>query len=398
MKLTDVVRIVPKHKLKIDHEGSHEFVCRIFVVFFLDRSRERRRVNREEQWEDLRMHMADALISPAVGGVMWAATAGLIGYSSKKVKEELDDRKVPLMGVMGAFIFAAQMINFTIPATGSSGHLGGGMILAILLGPHAAFLTMASVLTVQALFFADGGLLALGCNIFNMGFFTCFIAYPLIYKKIIAAGPTRGRILTGAILAAIVGLQAGAFGVVLETVFSGISELPFVTFLLLMLPIHLAIGLVEGLATAAVVMFIWKARPEIMRAAADSAPIGDLSIQKVLIGMLAAAVITGGMISWFASADPDGLEWSLFRTAGVEELQNPGDGVHASLTHLQEKTAILPDYGFKAADEEAKPEEQPPWPAVDPGTSVSGLVGGALTLLLSFCIGLFLKRRKVSIS
>lgn len=72
------------------------------------------------------MHMADALISPAVGGTMWAATAGLIVYSSKKVKDDLDDRKVPLMGVLGAFIFAAQMINFTIPATGSSGHLGGG--------------------------------------------------------------------------------------------------------------------------------------------------------------------------------------------------------------------------------------------------------------------------------
>jgi len=117
------------------------------------------------------MHMADALISPAVGGTVWAATAGLTVYSARKLKQEMDDRKLPLMGVLGAFVFAAQMINFTIPATGSSGHLGGGMILAILLGPYAAFLTMASVLTVQALFFADGGLLALGCNIFNLGFF-----------------------------------------------------------------------------------------------------------------------------------------------------------------------------------------------------------------------------------
>ena len=103
------------------------------------------------------MHMADALISPAVGGAMWAATAGLTVYSAKKLKKDLDEHLVPLMGVLGAFIFAAQMINFTIPATGSSGHLGGGMILAILLGPYAAFLVMASVLTIQALFFADGG-------------------------------------------------------------------------------------------------------------------------------------------------------------------------------------------------------------------------------------------------
>ena len=91
---------------------------------------------------------------------MWVASAGLIGYCSKKVRTVLDDRRVPLMGVLGAFIFAAQMINFAIPGTGSSGHLGGGIMLAILLGPHAAFLVIASVLVVQALCFADGGLLA----------------------------------------------------------------------------------------------------------------------------------------------------------------------------------------------------------------------------------------------
>ena len=227
------------------------------------------------------MHMADALISPAIGGSMWAATAGLIVYSSKKIKEEQDDRKVPLMGVLGAFVFAVQMINFTIPATGSSGHLGGGMILAVLLGPYAAFLAMASVLTVQALFFADGGLLALGCNIFNLGFSPCFIAYPFIYRKLTGDNPTQRRILTGAVIAGIVGLQLGAFCVVLQTLFSGISELPFGTFLLLMQPIHLAIGLVEGLITAAVVTFIWNARPEVLSAAGRSVPIGEINISEV---------------------------------------------------------------------------------------------------------------------
>src|SRR5512140_1975866 len=182
------------------------------------------------------MHMADALLSPAVGGTMWAASAGTIAYCSAKVRKELDDRKVPLMGVLGAFLFAAQMINFTIPATGSSGHLGGGLILAILLGPHAAFLTIASVLMVQALFFADGGLLALGCNIFNLGIFPAFIAYPLIYKKIIGNQPSQMKLTIAAMLAAVVGLQLGAFSVVLETVASGISSLPFRTFVALMQP------------------------------------------------------------------------------------------------------------------------------------------------------------------
>jgi len=132
------------------------------------------------------MHMADAMLSPVVGGTMWVATAATITFCSKKINPQSDHVQVPMMGVMAAFVFAAQMINFTIPGTGSSGHLGGGMLLAILLGPEAAFLAMASVLTVQALFFADGGILALGCNIFNLGVFPCFIAYPFIYKKIVA--------------------------------------------------------------------------------------------------------------------------------------------------------------------------------------------------------------------
>lgn len=365
------------------------------------------------------MHMADALISPAVGGTMWAVTAGLIGYCSKKIQNEMDDKKIPLMGVIGAFIFAAQMINFTIPVTGSSGHLGGGMILSILLGPHIAFITMASVLTVQSLFFADGGLLALGCNIFNLGFFPCFIAYPLIYKKIVKNNPTRQHIMTASIIASIAGLQMGAFSVVMETVFSAISELPFGTFLMLMQPIHLAIGIVEGITTAAVVLFIWKARPEILDAAATSAPIGKISIRNVLAATAIITIITGGTLSWFASSNPDGLEWAMFRTAGVEELE-ASDSLHASLSAVQEKTAFLPDYGFRAGGSEAAAsgenvttvaaqttektesteqtksasDNSDGWPAVDPGTSVSGLIGGILTLTLAAGIGLLLRRKK----
>ena len=108
------------------------------------------------------MHMADALISPAVGIAGWAGAAAVAAYAAAKLKKTATlEKTVPMMGVLGAFVFAAQMINFTIPGTGSSGHLGGGLLLSILLGPHAAFLALTSVLTVQALFFADGGLLHL---------------------------------------------------------------------------------------------------------------------------------------------------------------------------------------------------------------------------------------------
>ncbi len=343
------------------------------------------------------MHMADALLSPAVGASMWTVTAGLTVYCARKVKKDADERKAPLMGVLGAFIFAAQMINFSIPATGSSGHLGGGMILSILLGPYAAFLTIASVLTVQALFFADGGLLALGCNIFNLGFFPCFIAYPFIYKALTGSSPTRNRIVAAAILASAAGLLMGASGVILETVLSGISELPLGAFALLMLPIHLAIGLVEGLVTSAVVLFVWKARPEVLTLSAASRPLAGLSLRKLLAGFAAAAVLTGGILSWFASQNPDGLEWSMFHTSGHEELAAPADGLHRALAAFQEKLAFLPDYDFKkpeAVPAAPAPETAPSGPVVQPGTSVAGLVGAALTLALAGLAGLALGLRR----
>lgn len=336
------------------------------------------------------MHMADALISPVVGGTMWVATAGVAAYSIKKIKHDMDERKIPLMGVMGAFVFAAQMINFAIPATGSSGHLGGGLLLAILLGPYAGFLTMASILTIQALFFADGGLLALGCNIFNLGFFTCFVAYPLICKPLVSRVFTPARMFIAALLAAVIGLQLGAFGVVLETLFSGKSELPFSTFVLLMQPIHLAIGLVEGLVTAAVVGFVWKARPEILEKASLGEALGSISMKKVLSGLIVFALFTGGILSWFASSQPDGLEWAMFKTAGVEELEAEG-GVHEALGDLQQKVAILPDYSFKTPEAGEGPVsgqvEETAWPDVSTGTSVSGVIGGLMTLVLAVITG-----------
>ena len=343
------------------------------------------------------MHMADALISPTVGGAMWAASAGLIAYSSKKIKEDSDDARIPLMGVVGAFIFAAQMINFSIPGTGSSGHLGGGMILAILLGPFAGFLTLSSVLAVQALFFADGGLMALGCNIFNLGFYPCFIAYPLIFKRIAGTALNRRRLFAAATIAAIFALQLGAFSVVLQTLFSGVSELPFETFVLLMQPIHLAIGIVEGLATSAVVLFIWQARPELIKSDVTSAPVGHISMRKVIIGFLVAALTTGGILSWFASSNPDGLEWAIFKTTRSDVLNSPETERQSSLSDLQEKTAVLPDYDFKRKQAEDSTEPPSLDSSVDMGKTVSGLIGGAITLFLAGLLGFALKRRKKKI-
>lgn len=322
------------------------------------------------------MHMADALITPAVGGVMMAASAGAIGYSVKKVKEELDDKKVPLMGVMGAFVFAGQMINFTIPATGSSGHIGGGILLAALLGPYAAFLVISAVIIIQALFFADGGLLALGCNIINMGFFACFIAYPFIYKQIVKKSFTPKRISIGAIIAVVVGLQFGAFSVVLETLISGITELPFASFVLLMQPIHLVIGLIEGIATAAVLCFIYQCNPTLLDGMGECSSNAAMARKKVITILLIMALIIGGAVSLFASANPDGLEWSMQGVAGTTELEADGPAYQAA-ARIQGITAFLPDYSFKNSAESNTAS----------GTSTSGIIGGGITLGLACLAG-----------
>ena len=337
------------------------------------------------------MHMADALVSPAVGGTMWAVSAGLIGYSCKKVSLDLDEQRVPLMGVMGAFVFAAEMINFAIPGTGSSGHLGGGLLLAALLGPSAAFLTMVSVLIVQAVFFADGGLLALGCNIFNLGFLPCFVAYPLIFKKLTNKQHlTHRRIVAASTLSAVTGLQLGALAVVLQTTLSDISALPLLTFAVMMQPIHLAIGIVEGVATAAVILFVSNARPELLnmaggRTRATGGP------GRLLAVLAVSTLLIGGVVSWFASSRPDGLEWAIAAVAGTEEIGATSD-LHTVSSTVQEATALLPDYDF--SDTGTAPVPDAPHSVISSGTSAAGILGGGLTLILAGALAVLFRRRR----
>jgi cobalt/nickel transport system permease protein len=335
------------------------------------------------------MHMADALLSPQVAGVMWGVSATAIACCSAKVGRELDDRKVPLMGVLGAFLFAAQMINFSIPGTGSSGHLGGGLLLAALLGPCAAFLTVASVLVVQALFFADGGLLALGCNIFNMGFIPAFLVFPFFYRPLIGAAPSRTRLAAVTIGAAVLGLQLGPLAVVLETVLSGISSLPFATFVLLMQPVHLAIGLVEGAVTVAVLSFVRAARPELLQHAFLPAAGAIRPLRGLLAGFLLLALALAGCVSIFASKDPDGLEWAIARITGHTELTTPAQGIHAAAAGLQQRTAWFPDYSFGTPAAATAGSA-----TAGAGTGLAGVIGALLTLLLALGLGLLLKRSR----
>ena len=189
------------------------------------------------------MHMADALLTPAVAGVMYAASAVVAGASIVELhKEEKQDltsaaKKLPTMAVMSALVFAGQMINYTIPGTGSSGHMCGGMMLSGVLGPWAGFLSMVVILAIQCLFFADGGLMALGANCWNMAFYGCFVGYFLIYRPIMRSNlfaskgvnaANRIKIILASILGCVITLQLGAFSVVVETSLSGIADIPSV--------------------------------------------------------------------------------------------------------------------------------------------------------------------------
>ncbi len=209
------------------------------------------------------MHMADALISPAVGGAMWIVTVGLIAYCARKLKQTMNDNIVPMMGVLGAFIFAAQMINFSIPGTGSSGHLGGALILSILLGPYAAFIVIASVLTVQAFFFADGGLLALGANIFKMGIIASFSSY-LRYRLVIKfLGDGRRSQLIGGFTGAWVSVFLASVFCAVELAVSGAS--PMAVVLPAMAGVHALIGIGEGLITGAALGLVLATRADLLQ-------------------------------------------------------------------------------------------------------------------------------------
>ena len=318
------------------------------------------------------MHMSDALLSPTVGLTMCAVSAGALAVSAARVqRSQLTRQKLPMMAVGGAFVFAAQMINFTIPGTGSSGHIGGGILLATLLGGGPALLALAAVLVVQCLFFADGGLLALGCNIFNMGVLPCLVVYPLVVRPLLCRGLTPRRLSAAALLGAVLGLQLGAFGVVLETQLSGITALPFGTFAALMQPIHLAIGLGEGLVTAGVLCFVARVQPEVLESTQQARPMEKTaSVKKIAVLLLCLTAAVAGGLSLFASQNPDGLEWAVQAVGAVQE------GAAA----LQEKTALMPDYDY--ADGEGN------------GTSTAGVVGSALTFILAGGVGLALAAAK----
>lgn len=336
--------------------------------------------------ERLSVHMADALVVPAVSCVMYGASAAVLGFSIHKLRREDElTEKISNMGVVGAFIFAAQMINFTIPGTGSSGHICGGMLASAILGPYAGFITMSAVLIIQCLLFADGGILALGCNVWNMAFYSCLLGAIVFWRPILKSNPSKHKIMLASTLGCVLSLQLGAFSVVLETTASGITELPFGVFVGVMQPIHLAIGVVEGIITGVILSFVYEARPTLLDSLNVSADRTrkDVPRKKILAVFLVLTVVIAGGLSLAASALPDGLEWSIEKLTGSTELETNGS-LYSITENLQNITSIFPDYSLPGRDDSL-------------GTSFSGIVGAVLLVVIfaavCFIVKLSLRRK-----
>ena len=243
------------------------------------------------------LHIPDGFLSLVISIICWVITVLTLSIAISRTNESLGEKQVPLMGIMAAFTFAAQMINFPV-AGGTSGHLLGGALAAIVLGPWAGMLVMTAVIAVQALLIQDGGLLVMGANILNMGLITAAIGYGL-YRGVL--GGSRSTKLAVAGVAAWLSVMAGALATALQLWLSGTSNLQ--TVVLAMLGVHAVIGIGEALITVAALGFILRTRPDLLGEGSASAGGGR---GWVVAGVLISLIVV--FLSPFASASPDGLE------------------------------------------------------------------------------------------
>lgn len=212
------------------------------------------------------LHIPDGFLSAPVAILGYLLTAAVLALAIARTNKQMGDKAAPLMGVLAAFIFAGQMINFPV-AGGTSGHLLGGALAAILIGPWAAVITLAAVVTVQALIFQDGGLAALGFNIFNMGVVTALLGY-VIYMTAAKFRAQTPVLLGAAFVAGWLTVMVSAGLTAVQLAVSGTSTLGVA--LPAMLGVHAFIGIGEGLITAAAVGLVLSARPDLLESSSPS--------------------------------------------------------------------------------------------------------------------------------
>jgi cobalt/nickel transport system permease protein len=208
------------------------------------------------------MHIPDGFLTPEVAAVCAVPAIGAVGYGLRRASRELDERRVPLLGVTAAFVFAAQMLNFPV-AGGTSGHFLGAALAALLLGPWLASVVLAVVLGVQSFVFADGGVTALGANILNMGVIGALVVGGLMVGAQRVLPQRRGAFLAVAGVGAWLAVMAGATATAVELAISG--TVPLGTVLPAMLGVHTLIGVGEAVITVAAVSAVMSTRPDVVR-------------------------------------------------------------------------------------------------------------------------------------
>ncbi|MFE6937238.1 energy-coupling factor ABC transporter permease [Streptomyces sp. NPDC057699] len=285
------------------------------------------------------MHVPDGFINAPVSAVAGVVAAGAVAVGLRGARRELDEKTAPLAGLVAAFIFAVQMLNFPV-AAGTSGHLLGGALAAILVGPYTGLLCIAVVLLMQGILFADGGLTALGVNITVMGVVTTVVAYALFRGLTRVLPRTRRSTTAAAFVAALVSVPAAAVAFTLIYAIGGTTDVPIGKVLTAMVGVHVLIGIGEAAITALTVGAVIAVRPDLVHgarglaaplklrvdgelvdapaAAAEPAPAAARSTRKVWGAGLAAALVLAGFVSFYASASPDGLE-KVAADKGIDE-------------------------------------------------------------------------------
>ncbi|MDF6020508.1 energy-coupling factor ABC transporter permease [Streptomyces sp. JH34] len=285
------------------------------------------------------MHVPDGFINAPVSAVAGVVAAGAVAVGLRGARRELDQRTAPLAGLVAAFIFAVQMLNFPV-AAGTSGHLLGGALAAILVGPYTGVLCIAVVLLMQGLLFADGGLTALGVNITVMGVVTTVVAYAVFRGLTRVLPRTRRSTTAAAFVAALVSVPAAAVAFTAIYAVGGTTDVPIGKVLTAMTGVHVLIGVGEAAITALTVGAVIAVRPDLVHGARGigtplklridgelvdapataptPAPAAARSTRKVWLTGLAAALVLAGFVSYYASANPDGLE-KVAADKGIDE-------------------------------------------------------------------------------
>ncbi|MFN8232864.1 MAG: energy-coupling factor ABC transporter permease [Actinomycetota bacterium] len=217
------------------------------------------------------MHIPDGFVDVPVSVAAGAVAVVGIGYSLKKAKDTMEEKQAPMAGLVAAFIFAVQMLNFPV-ASGTSGHLLGGLLAAVLVGPYAGAICVAVVLLVQGLFFADGGLSAYGLNVVNMALITAYGGYAIFLFLRKAMPRTKGSVVIASGIAGLLSVILSSLGFTLEYALGGTGTAPVTTVAAAMVGVHLLIGIGEGIITALTVAVVLNVRPDLVYGARDLLP------------------------------------------------------------------------------------------------------------------------------